>query len=428
MGVIENMINSITEILRHIMTLYFGVFVTTAIIGIKNNRKNILVLNLFCIGDLLLHLAVLVLGDSAKVLGTYPLFTHLPLLLLLMFFFHRSLLKSLLAITTAYLTCQICNWISMIPEAYSCDHWLIDLTYIGGIFITYYIVHQFIAPALTEVFAKPDIELLPFCIMPFFYYIFDYATTVYTGLLYAGNHIIVEFVPFMMCICYLIFCVIYCRQSERQHRITMQNYLMQLKQAQFQKDMENMQRNEKNISLLRHDMRHFLNNIATLVENGESEKALDYIHGVVKATEKTISKRYCANEIINVILMSNASVFSENNIDFRYSVSVPSILDIPDTDMTSILQNALENALHAVLLLEPDKRFIRLSITVKNGKLLISVENPYAERPKMVNGMPVTTNRGHGLGTNSIQQTVGRLNGNCQFSVTDRLFIVRIII
>ena len=63
----------------------------------------------------------------------------------------------------------------MIPEAYSCDHWLIDLTYIGGIFITYYIVHQFIAPALTEVFAKPDIELLPFCIMPFFYYIFDYA-------------------------------------------------------------------------------------------------------------------------------------------------------------------------------------------------------------------------------------------------------------
>lgn len=184
----------------------------------------------------------------------------------------------------------------------------------------------------------------------------------------------------------------------------------------------------QNIYLLRHDMWHFLNNIATLVENGESEKALDYIHGVVKATEKTISKRYCANEIINVILMSNASVFSENNIDFRYSVSVPSILDIPDTDMTSILQNALENALHAVLLLEPDKRFIRLSITVKNGKLLISVENPYAERPKMANGMPVTTNRGHGLGTNSIQQTVGRLNGNCQFSVTDSLFIVRIII
>ena len=91
MGVIENMINSITEILRHIMTLYFGVFVTTAIIGIKNNRKNILVLNLFCIGDLLLHLAVLVLGDSAKVLGTYPLFTHLPLLLLLMLFFQHHM-------------------------------------------------------------------------------------------------------------------------------------------------------------------------------------------------------------------------------------------------------------------------------------------------------------------------------------------------
>lgn len=56
---------------------------------------------------------------------------------------------------------------------------------------------------------------------------------------------------------------------------------MQIKQAQLQKEMENMQRNEKNVSLLRHDMRHFLTNIATLIENEESAKALDYIHEIV---------------------------------------------------------------------------------------------------------------------------------------------------
>ena len=96
--------------------------------------------------------------------------------------------------------------------------------------------------------------------------------------------------------------------------------------------------------------------------------------------------------------------------------------------MTSILQNALENAQHAVMTLEPDKRFISLSISKKNDKLLISVENPYAFRPKMINGMPVATETGHGLGTKSIQKTVEQLHGNCQFSVTDNLFLLRIIL
>ena len=121
------MINYITEIIRHILTLYFGVFVTTAIIGIKNNKKNFLIVNCFCILDLLLHMICSMLKSSSHVLNAYPLLTHLPLLLLLIFIFKRSLLKSLLAVTTAYLCCQINNWISIVPESLGCAQWIIDL-------------------------------------------------------------------------------------------------------------------------------------------------------------------------------------------------------------------------------------------------------------------------------------------------------------
>ena len=239
------MLNFVTEIIRYVMTLYFGVFVTTSIIGIKNSRKNLLILNIFCISDLLLHLLLMRHTDTIHVRNAYPLLTHLPLLLLLILVFKRSFLKSLLCVTTAYLCCQICNWLSIIPEMYSCDDWIVNLTYILGIIITYLIVWKFAATTLSEVLNKADAELIPFCIMPFFYYIFDYATTVYTKLLYAGNHLVVEFVPFLMCICYLIFCVIYCRQYERQQQIATQNYFMQLKQVQYAREMESMKRNEK---------------------------------------------------------------------------------------------------------------------------------------------------------------------------------------
>lgn len=416
------MLNLITNTVRYILTLYFGVFVTTSIIGIKNNKKNILILNAFCVIDLLLDLVLIYFKSSASVVSAYPLVTHLPLLLILIFVFHRSVLKSLLAVTSAYMCCQICNWMSIITEWLGYESWIVDLTYIAGIFLTYFIVHRFIAPAMSDIFVKPDVELIPICIMPFFYYIFDYATTVYTKLLYSGSRIVVEFVPFLMCISFLTFCVVYYHSIERQQQIATQNYFMQIKQAQFAKEIESMQRNEKNVSLLRHDMRHFLNNIAAFIENNENDKALDYIHSIVKATEKTTRKRFCANEIINIIIMSHADSFKDKHIDFRYSISVPSRLPFSDIDMTSILQNALENAMNAVMKLEPEKRFIRLSISEKSGKLLISVENPYAVRPKLINDMPVATERGHGLGTRSIRQTSERLGGKCQYSVTDTLF------
>ena len=375
------MLNLITNTVRYIFTLYFGVFVTTSIIGIKNNKKNILILNAFCVIDLLLDLMLIYFKSSASVISAYPLVTHLPLLLILIFVFHRSVLKSLLAVTSAYMCCQICNWMSIITEWLGYESWIVDLTYIVGIFLTYFIVYRFIAPAMSDIFVKPDVELIPICIMPFFYYIFDYATTVYTKLLYSGSRIVVEFVPFLMCISFLTFCVVYYHSIERQQQIATQNYFMQIKQAQFAKEIESMQRNEKNVSLLRHDMRHFLNNIAAFIENNENDKALDYIHSIVKATEKTTRKRFCANEIINIIIMSHADSFKDKHIDFRYSISVPSKLPFSDIDMTAILQNALENAVHAVMMLEPEKRFIRLSISEKSGKLLISVENPYAVRP-----------------------------------------------
>lgn len=111
------MLNFIMDTVRYIFTLYFGVFVTTSIIGIKNNKKNILILNTFCVIDLLLDLVLICFKYSASLVSAYPLVTHLPLLLILIFVYHRSVLKSLLAVTSAYMCCQICNWMSIITES-----------------------------------------------------------------------------------------------------------------------------------------------------------------------------------------------------------------------------------------------------------------------------------------------------------------------
>ena len=59
---------------------------------------------------------------------------------------------------------------------------------------------------------------------------------------------------------------------------------------------------------------------------------------------------------------------------------------------------------------------------------MLQVENPVAKMPEFVDGIPVSAKEGHGIGVKSIIYYVEQLNGQCQFSVSDQLFILKIFI
>ena len=129
-----------------------------------------------------------------------------------------------------------------------------------------------------------------------------------------------------------------------------------------------------------------------------------------------------------MILSSYEDTIMENGITFRYSIRIPKELPISDIDMTSILSNALENAIHAVLPLNEECRIIDLQITEKSGKFLFSLENTYDKIPILIDGIPRTSQKDHGFGTESIQYTVEKLRGHCQFSLRGQKFILQIIL
>lgn len=62
------------------------------------------------------------------------------------------------------------------------------------------------------------------------------------------------------------------------------------------------------------------------------------------------------------------------------------------------------------------------------NNILPSSKTMKTTMPKLINDMPVATERWHGLGTKSIRQSAERLGGKCQYSVSDTMFIVRVII
>ena len=75
-----------------------------------------------------------------------------------------------------------------------------------------------------------------------------------------------------------------------------------------------------------------------------------------------------------------------------------------------------------------DDRWIRLMLKTVDGKLLLSVKNPVEQPLVFADGLPVTSKKGHGYGTQSIRYMTEKLGGKCQFSIQNDLFILRAII
>lgn len=416
------------ELLRYAVTLFFGVFISACFLNIRMTPKNILSLCVFSVLDLGLQAALFFTQSVSRITMFYPLIVHLPLLLLFLLAFRRNLFSSMIAITTAYLCCCISTWAAVIAETAGVSSLTVNITYTLTLIGTGILIFLFITGPFSAILKKPPHALISFGIFPVFYYIFDYVSTVYTKWLYNHNQIAVEFPPLLLCVCYLVFCTVYFREYEEKQEMENRSRLMEMKQTQSEKEIAMMKRSEETISLLRHDMRHFLSNISLYMENGEIQKAQDYIHEIIKSVDSTARKRYCANETVNMILSAYEHSIAENNIDFRCSLKIFSELKVSDVDMTSILSNGLENAIHAVSMPGCQNRVIELSMTESMGKLFISLENTYAVRPQIIDGLPVSGKKDHGFGTQSIQYTTEKLKGNFHFSLSGDRFVLQIVL
>ena len=105
--------------------------------------------------------------------------------------------------------------------------------------------------------------------------------------------------------------------------------------------IQNYEKSEEKNSQFRHDVRHHLLHMATLIDAGNPKAALDYIEEYDKAVLSLSRKRYCANAVINNILSSYAARFQERKILFSAKCLVNEELKMKDIDLVSMLGNLL---------------------------------------------------------------------------------------
>ncbi len=419
----------ILTLIHNLITMLFGIYISAFFLGVKQNRKNILTLfGLFSCEGILYLISYLSLGTSATDC-LYAVIIHLPLILFLVLYYKYSAVSSCVSVFSAYLCCQLSNWIGLLVLMITDEEWSYYASRILITVISFFLLCKFVCRTTENIFTRDTQELYIIGFLPTVYYLFDYSFTKLSDLLYSGNKVVNEFMGFAFCISYLAFLIVYFREYENKQEIKRYSDLMEMQFLSIQKEVKQVKCSKQKLSILRHDMRHHLNIILTQLQNDNVEKAIDYIEAIGDFNDDTIIMTYCKNEIINSVISIYQTLFAEKEITLRCNISVgEGALPCPDMAIATILSNALENSMHALEEMDTEDKWVNLSICEKKAHLLLKIENPIVKVPRFADGVPISGKKGHGIGVKSIVYYVEQLNGQCHFSTTDHSFVLRIII
>ena len=408
--------------------LVFGFTLAAAFSGIRFTEENVLIfLSLFVFSGGL-QLVAMYTASEEMVWKLYPPITHLPLIMLLCLVYRKHLVAAASAVFTAYLCCQPAKWVGVFTYQISGSTSAELVMRTLCLLLTGYVTIVYLSPFLSEIFSKDTRSVCIFGIVPTVYYLFDYATAIYTDLWMRNIRVVMEFPALFLAAIFMIFCVVYYKEYEQKAEAQHKEQVIQIAVEQQAKEIAAIKQATKEIRLLRHDMRMFLSSLAIAIENGDMETVNIMINSQVSQIDGTKLVRFCSNDIINYVISDYAARCKDKDVEFTCNIKMEE-LTVDELLFSSILSNALDNALDAQKTVPPEKRSIRLMLKNSNGKLLLSVKNAVGKQVLFADDLPVSIPDRHGHGTQSILYLTEKLGGNCQFSAQDDdSFLLRVVL
>ena len=415
---------SLLEIITYVLLLVYGTFLSIRFACGYLHPSKVLPVFLFCI------IALSVQGICYFTFGyetcekLYPVLTHLPLFLFLVLCFRVNAGQACISIMISYFCCQPPLMLAVAAKYFSGSATTSVLVHIASLLVFFFVLYRYSGDTVSSLLQESRKSLLLFGILPACYYIFDYSTTVYTDLMYDAFTVLAEFLPTVMVLFYIVFIALYHKQTQAANQLEMDNLILSTQSQQAAKVIENLRETQQQAIRYRHDLRHHVSFLKNCLEAGQTEKAIDYLCQVQDDIEAITPLQICTHETANLIFSSYMEKAKQKDVSFRISAQIPSVLHVSDTDLTSILSNSLENALHACQdIPEAEKRMISCRVYIKNDKVCLDIRNTCTKKPVFVNGIPVTSMKGHGLGIKSILSIIEKYGGVYQFSVQKDTFI-----
>ena len=185
---------------------------------------------------------------------------------------------------------------------------------------------------------------------------------------------------------------------------------------------------ENEIRILRHDLKHVLITINTLINDGEIEKAKEIINSYHIEIDNTKKMRYCQDYLINSVLEYYQQQCEINKINFKTKINnFEELLQIPSKDIVIVISNCLDNAINASLKVSSN-RYISFIFLNNKGRLILQIKNKFDGNITLDDtNSPFNDEENHGFGTKSIKLFCKKHNITLDYTITKTSFEITML-
>lgn len=201
--------------------------------------------------------------------------------------------------------------------------------------------------------------------------------------------------------------------TERNHQLTMQA----LQYGNLQEKITEARR-------AKHDVRHHITLMREYLNAGDYEALKRYLDSYGRSLPDDSLVHFCDNAAAEAVLLYFAQQAKNYGIDYIVKTKLPENIGIPDTDVSVLLGNLLENALDACGAEDGAGRKIIIRADADESSVYITVDNTFSGTLRYADdgSLISTKHEGAGLGTRSVRSIVGQYGGICRFEAENGMF------
>ncbi len=232
----------------------------------------------------------------------------------------------------------------------------------------------------------------------------------------------------------LIILVLYTMRHMSLQEINAERLAFYEKQMQLQFDHYSQQ-NEyiEAIRNIHHDFNNQITTVKSLLNRSNYAQARNLLSKMEEEVAATEYPSYCANRIIDALLLNKRDIAVQLGINMEYEVNLIEDISIDILHLSKIYSNLLDNAINACMQLPVDsERLLKLSTFDRAGYLIIKAANTVdisfsmddVEQKRKFNSKPLPNSSG--LGLQIIKQIADEYNGKIEMTAVERTFFVTV--
>lgn len=217
-----------------------------------------------------------------------------------------------------------------------------------------------------------------------------------------------------------LFCILFAYKKLLQNfHLRTELSLLEQEEHSLNQYVEEARAHYEKTKSFRHDIKNHITVVKELLQNGNSEQALQYL-GEMEDTAGELSFPCSTNNSVVDILMGNKLGMAENmGIDVSCSLLLPYPCGLRDIDVCIILSNALDNAIHACKSMDDSsEKYIRVAGRIQGDFLFMEIENSFQGNGAFQRG----------IGLSNVKAVAEKYHGAMSVKTQGSVFLLNVLL